>query len=401
MNKKIPIQNRAIALFLSLLFTLTTMISIFALPVELVLFNQQSYTPILEKDENLSRYPEVISQVLVSEFIKGLSPSPLPKILSNTDGLEASLEKNISTEWSLYVFNELTNQALDYLNFKTPNLSLNLNIGQLKSDLILKSEQIASDYLSTLSRCSAANEENAELSNIDQLPPCKPSDDRVKNFQNPTAIYIEDLINRLPENASLTGALPINRITLDHYFYFYSIGRWALRLLPILAISILIIIALLLQAEKKVMLQWIGRLLVFTAGFGLIGLVILLIGFDQFVVLLLNRYLNNFIEGFGILLLGLAQEVGYQTLVWVIISFGAVFAFGIFLLMINRFIKPKAEFQENSLNKIENSSEEIIASETIFKEEQVQKEIMPETLEETEVQEKKNSKKKNSKNTTS
>ena len=233
------------------------------------------------------------------------------------------------------------------------------------------------------------------------MPPCKPSVNNIKSFQNPTAIYIEDLINRLPENASLTGALPFNRTIVDQYFYFYSIGRWALRLLPILAIGLLIVIALLLQAEKKVMLQWIGRLLVFTSGLGLIGLVVLLIGFDQFVVLLLNRYLNNFIEGFGILLLGLAQEVGYQTLVWVIISFGAVFAFGVFLLIINRFLKPKAESSDTSLNEIEGSSEEGTPSELIIDEVQAQKEIMPETLEEIEAQEKKNSKKKNIKKTTS
>ena len=191
-------------------------------------------------------------------------------------------------------------------------------------------------------------------------------DNLIKSFQNPTAIYIEDLINRLPENASLTGALPFDRTNVDQYFYFYSIGRWALRLLPILAISLLIVIALLLQAEKKVMLQWIGRLLVFTSGLGLIGLVVLLIGFDQFVVLLLNRYLNNFIEGFGILLLGLAQEVGYQTLVWVIISFAAVFAFGIFLLISQPVFETKSRVISNtSLNEIESSSEEVTSSELI------------------------------------
>ena len=82
------------------------------------------------------------------------------------------------------------------------------------------------------------------------------------------------------------------------------------------------------------------------------------------------------------MLLGLAQEVGYQTLVWVIISFGAVFAFGIFLLIINRFLKPKAESSDASLNEIESSSEEGTSSELIIDEVQAQKEIMPETLEE-------------------
>ena len=81
MDKKIPIQNRAFALIFSLLFSLTLIFSMFALPVELVMFNHQSYIPILEKDENLSRYPEVISQVLVSEFIKGLSSTAVTKNL--------------------------------------------------------------------------------------------------------------------------------------------------------------------------------------------------------------------------------------------------------------------------------------------------------------------------------
>jgi len=405
MDKKIPIQNRVFALILSLLFSLTLIISMFSLPFELVMFDHQSYIPFLEKDENLLRYPEVISQVLVSEFTKGSVSTVLPKIFSNKDGLRSSFEKNISQEWSLIVFNELSNQMLDYLNFQTPNLSLNLDIGQLKSDLILKSEQIATDYLSTLTRCTAVVEENfsenIKVTDIDQLPPCKPSGNLIKSFLNPTAIYIEDLINRLPENASLTGALPFDRTNIDQYFYFYSIGRWALRLLPIFALILLIIIALLLQAEKRVMLKWIGRLLVFSSGLGLIGLVVILIGFDQFIVLLLNRHLNNFIESFGILLLGLVQEVGYMTLIWVIISFAAVFVFGLFLLFVNRFLKPKVESYQDAPYEDAGTSEEVTSSELNNDLIQVQKEIMPETLEEIEAKEKKNSKKKNIKNTSS
>ena len=38
-------------------------------------------------------------------------------------------------------------------------------------------------------------------------------------------------------------------------------------------------------------------------------------------------------------MLSLIQEVGYMTLVWVIISFAAVLAFGLFLLLVNRYVK--------------------------------------------------------------
>ena len=68
MDKKIPIQNKFFAIILSLLFLTTLIISLFALPIELVMFNKQSYAPVLENDENQSRYPEIISQVLVSEL---------------------------------------------------------------------------------------------------------------------------------------------------------------------------------------------------------------------------------------------------------------------------------------------------------------------------------------------
>ncbi len=388
MDKKIPFQNRVFAFFLSLFFSIALIVSMFAFPIELVMFNLQNYRPILEKEENLSKYPEIVSQALVSEFIKVTSPSSLPKILTNTQGLEVSLEKNISQELSLSIFNELFSQILDYLNFRTPNLSLNLDISQLKSELILKSEQIASDYLSTLSRCSADMEKNLVLTDIGELPPCKPSSNLIKSFQSPTAIYIEDLLNHLPEKASLNGTLTFNKTTIGQYFYFYSIGRWALRLLPICAIGLLIIIALLLRDEKKVMLQWIGRLLVFTSGIGLIGLVILLIGFDQFVVLILNKHLINFIEGFGILLLGIAQAIGYQTLIWVIISFAAVSAFGILLLMVNRFIKPRTAASSEVIDEIGSPLKGISPSEPFINGEQAQKEIIPETLEEIEAEEK-------------
>ena len=80
-------------------------------------------------------------------------------------------------------------------------------------------------------------------------------------------------------------------------------------------------------------------------------------------MLLLNRHLNNFIEGFGILLLGLVQEVGYITLLWVIISFAAVFAFGMFLLIVNRFLRPKAESYQTSPYEDESTSGEVTSSE--------------------------------------
>ena len=352
----------------------------------------------MENENNLARYPEIISQVLTSELFRGIPSEQLPKIFSNKTGFKTVIEKNIPSEWSLAVFKELTSQAIDYLNFRIPNSALKLDINELKAALILKSESIASEYILTLPRCSAAINSafdgNKETLDVFQLPPCRPAENLLRSFTEPTAFHIEDILNRMPDSVSISGVMPYDSGKAETYFYYYSLGRWALRLLPIIAIGLLILIALLLRSEKSVMLKWVGRLLVLTSSVGLIGLVILLIGFDQFVVLIVNRYMNNLIEGFGGFLLGLIQNVGYSTLVWVLISLISVFAFGVFLLLINRFFKTKPRsINDSTSNKVDfpvETSLPEVKNEEILE----QKTIMPETLEEIEAQEKKKTKKK-------
>ena len=402
MEKKIPFQNRILAVVFSLIFSITLIVSLFAFPIELVLFNNQSYSTFLEDEENQSRYPEIISEVLTSELFREIPSNQLPKILSNREGLKIILKKYIPSEWSLSVFNDFTNQVLDYINFRIPDSSLKLEIGQVKSALILKSEAIALDYVSTLPRCSTTINEGFTTYNenldVIQLPPCKPSDTLLQSFIKPTAFYIEDLINRLPETVSISGVMPYDKSRAENYFFYYSLGRWALRLMPIIAIGLLIVIALLLRPERNVMLGWVGRLLIFTSGFSLIGLVILLIGFDQFVALLINRNLNNLVEGFGALLLGLIQKVGYLTILWVIISVITVLVFGLFLLLVNRLFKPKTPNEISSPSSEQELVREELLPEIKKEEIQPQKEIVPETLEDIEDREKKNSKKKKPKN---
>ncbi len=398
MENKIPIQNKIFAFILSLVFSITLLISLFALPIELVFFNQQNYVPLLLDSENADRYPKVISQVLTSELFKGIPSNQQPEILFNKSSLKMVLENNIPEEWSQTVFSELTNQVLDYLNFRVPNASIQLDISQLKSALIPKSEAIVLDYVSRLTRCSKETDEKFGDPGISldiyQLPPCRPSQELEQAFVMPVAVYLEDTLNRLPDSVSITGVMPYDIEKANDYFYSYSLARWGMRLLPIIAIGLLILIALLLRPERSVMLKWVGRLLVFTCGLGLVGLVILLIGFDQFVVMLVNRYLSNLIAGFDVFLLGLMQKVGYLTLVWVIISFIAVMAFGFFLLLVNRIFKPRTGTSDQNAVEQESIVEEAPLTEINQGEDAILKEFKPETLEEIEAQEKKNLKKK-------
>lgn len=399
MKTTIPFVNKILALFLSLIFTCTFLVSLFTLPVELVLFNEASYKPLLEDQNNLSIYPEVISDLFVDQLLFGDSPNQEPKLFSNHNNLKDIIRKEITFDWSLYVFSNLTEGVLGYLNFKKPNLSLNIDISQLKTALLLKSNNIASEYLNSLPRCTnlsngvEANQENV-ISEIFQLLPCKPSEDEFSSYTNMTSLYIEDKINQLPQEELISGNLGANSNGSIRNFIIYSIARWLLRLMPLIAISFLIAIVLLLQSNKSTSRSWVGKLLVYASVIGLVGFLTLLIGFDQFIVISFNRLNIKLIEGFDVFLLGIIQKVGYATLLWVVISDIGVLVFGSILLLVSRFLNRPSQGDHKKSNEGKIDEREIEKETLLLEEKEIisEKEIKPETIEEIEEQEKKNKK---------
>jgi len=110
----------------------------------------------------------------------------------------------------------------------------------------------------------------------------------------------------------------------------------------------------------------------------LISLLVILIGFDQFIGLIFNRYFSQVIAGFGDVLLGMIQEVGTQALLWVIAVSGSVLLLGLVFLLFARFTKPQDKVTEESDQETIPENEDAVS----------EKEIVPETIEEIEEQEK-------------
>ena len=163
--------------------------------------------------------------------------------------------------------------------------------------------------------------------------------------------------------------------------------RWGLRLLPILAIALFISIAVLLRQNRSQMLQWCGKTLILVSVLMLILLTVLLIGFDQFIAMIINRYLTYVIPGFGNLLLKMSQDIGYQTLIWVIISVILVLGFGVLLLLSAKLIKPRVE--EEDVSQLMETEATAELSDEEIKPSPDNKQVLPDTLEEIEEKEKK------------
>lgn len=341
-HQKIRFSNRILAVLLSIIAAIALIFSQFTFPLELVLFNGQSYVPVIEKEEFTGRYPEIITNMLISQFYDVKVAGELPSMLSNQDAFRNVLKDFVPIDWSKEVMFSFIDQIMDYLNFRLPTNAMNIEIGGLKSELILKSQDIAEKYINSLVNCrDDAFQDTIREATAFSLPPCKPDRSLMPRVVEINSRYLEDLFNQLPSRFSTAKATAVDDSLTDRIFYYYSIGRWKLRLLPLLTLSLLILIAVLLKREHSAMLRWIGRLLVVTSAFTLILLVVVLIGFDQLIALMVNRFLGYLIEGFDVLLLGFIQEVGYRTIVWVIVSVIITLGFGLFLSLMANVFKPK------------------------------------------------------------
>lgn len=398
MNKKIPFQNRILAFLISILFIFALFFSFFALPVELKLFNPLSYSALVTQDEYLQVLPSVISEALVFQAAASKATTQID-LTANKDTISSIIARYIPVELVQSTFDEVIGQMFSYFNFRIPTADLKVNITDLKTHLATSSSEIGEEFLATLPNCQDNALEGLNLDSnltIQDLPFCKPAGKNLDQFERAWGMAFEDMFNRLPSSISLANVIAPDQNLPDRYFNTYSLVRWGFRLLPIVTILLLILVALLLRNQRDVMWKWGGRLLIIVSGVTLLALVILMIGFDQFIAMLLNPLLKNMISGFGSVLLGAVQDVGFQMIILVIISALVVMGFGIMLLLAGKFVKPAAAAA--STIEVQAETEPVEIPEEIPAEEPaaMQKTVIPETLEEVEQAEKR--RKKNKKN---
>ena len=373
MKNKISLSNKIGAILLTVIIIPSLLISLFTVPFEFVIFESASYYSILENDEYKDEFPRVISAIITDQLLTA-DENNTPAILGNKESLNSILVNYLPEEWVNRIFIDIIDQVIAYLNFKTPYTSIEIDITELKYTLIVNSSSISEKYLLSLDNCTV--EENSELigkETIDfyALPFCKPSEKNTKILSSALSMMIEDKVNQLPGSVNLLGVIPGGMILGEKTFYYYSIIRWIFRLLPFATLLLLILLAHILRKNKKTMRKWSGIILTAIPGLILISLLAILIGFDQFIGLIFNRYFSQVIAGFGDVLLGMIQKVGTQALLWVIAGSGFVLLMGLVFLLSARFTKPE--------DKIIGESD----LETIS-----EKEIIPETIEEIEEQEK-------------
>jgi len=380
MKNRLSIFNQIGAILLTVIVIPALFISFFTVPFEFVIFEPESYYEILENAKYKEEFPRIVSELITDQLLD-IDENESTMILENRESLKTILIHYLPEEWMNEIFIDVIDKVIAYLDFKTPYTSIKVNIGDLKNALILNSSVIAEKYLLSLDNCTAGEDlefDGKEIIDLYTLPICKPSIKNRKIVSSALSMMIEDKTNQLPASINLIGVVPGSMILGDESFYYYSIARWVFRLLPFVTLLLLIFIAYLLRKNKKIMRRWSGLILTAISALTLIGLLVILVGFDQFTGLIFNRYFSQVIAGFGYVLLRMIQHVGNLVLLWVIAVSGFVLLFGLVLLLSVRFTKSKDDV-------IKKSQEEAIPE---VQTDTLKKEIIPETMEEIEDREK-------------
>jgi len=381
MNSKISVFLKVLAVLLSVIFFITANISYFSLPLEMVFFNVNNVFQALDDERTQSQIPLVISELTGDIFYQSYAGIEIPEILSDREEFKYILKEYIPTDWSINAIGDFTDYTYEFLNFRATESSLRLNISYLKELIIRNKFKISQDLFAAQKTCGPDQMIQDTGIGIDvyDLPKCRLDEDVQIEYNQILGNHLENQFVRIPSNITIDYVMFGNEEGLSKYFNYYTLTRWALRLMPLIAIGILILISVFLRENRKFRLRWVGRLLVISSAISLFGLIIFLIGFNQFTSLFIKRTFPGFVPGFDDLFLRIVQEVGYKTLAWTVAAAGGTFIFGLMILFTSRFFRNPKPKEETMLEELPV----------------VEKEIKPETIEE--IEEKENEEKKNKK----
>ena len=378
MKKKQSLINMVLAFLLSVLLIPVILISLFTFPIELIVFEPANYYPVIQEQVYKEEFSPLASNIIASQLFYSSGINDVESI-KYQEKLSMVIADYLPAEWLDDIAVKVVDKTFDYFNFQTSSSAIEVDIQDLKNAIITDSASIAGDYLLSLENCTEKENDfysGKESIDLTTFAICKPSSENMNRVSKALDGFIQDETNQLPAKINVLGIIPAQMISGEQFFYYYSISRWGFRLLPFLAIIMLIVIAQLLKNNKKLMRKWIGLLLAVLPAALLLCLIVLLIGFDQFIGLLFKQYFSNLIPGFSRILIWIIQSVGKKVILWVSGIAVVEALFGLILMLFARYTKSKAVDRPDDSTSAPSVLQEL-----------PKKEISPETIEEIEERE--------------
>jgi len=337
MMEKNSFWRKTLAFVLSLLVIVMVLPTTFSAPLEFIILRNETYSNLLKSEETLTTGQEAFSAIISDQLNQPSDNEVVPAIFSDTDMIAEIIKPYITKEWVQSSLTSGMNQLLDFLNFKQPFGIINIDLTELKQNVLVDKETLAESILSHFATCDAKDIQTltAGIDSPADLPACNPPQELKAGIVEAIAAYIEGFLYRIPNQYEINVEELVQAGTSDPLLS-YSMFRWIFRLLPVAVAALLILLVICLRKNKKEMRSWVGKLLIISAVVSLIVILVLLIGSEQFTTVLVNNVLSADQEAFGTLILRLLQSITYRSLLWMAASAGIILVIGLIIFFLNK-----------------------------------------------------------------
>ena len=267
--------RKTLAILTLFLVIFVTVPASFVYPVEKILFNPAPYEQALTIQDFYQRLPAWLAQITTNGATTtgGVSQNALS--LLNQSGLEKVYSLVLSPEWVQSQTESLIEQAMAYLNFETDTLTLKVNLVDLKKAIGASGPTSASgQILRSWPACTV--EDLVKLGKIVLnkvidpkgqsfiIPLCRPSDEFLPVLDEVMGATFTQFANTIPDQVDLVDLAKTSpgfseqQANLSRDFAIYRVMRWMMRLLPILAVSLFLLLGLLTMQSWRTLLTYTG-----------------------------------------------------------------------------------------------------------------------------------------------
>lgn len=358
-RERVPLSgvSRAILSFLSTLLIILTAPSIFVIPAEAVLFRPYSYQRALENQRFAERFPALLASAIVGGDVPALEGNQQIEYFDR-EQLAALLGGVFPPAWVRSQTDSLLQGAGDYINFQRSDLALQVDLREVKNRLSgPDGAQIANQMVNTWPECSVEDAARimaqAVAGQLGGIPVCRPPEVLRPAFEQVVHLSLQGMAAALPDVLDLGSPLT-NETVLPGVsgplvpnwygiFRAYAILRWLFRLLPVIALAVLLWIVLLTIRSLPDLLHSAGSPLL-TAGLVGLGLALLLtVATNPLLAGLFSNAFPLMPEAFGSVLAGVLREVLNRHTLWSGFIALAVAGVGLILVIAGRAFEPQSD----------------------------------------------------------
>ena len=280
--------RRTLALICAVALVIVAVPSLFVLPAEEILFQPAPYQQQLANQNIYSRLPSWLAAITVPS---GTTAEQNALALMGKNALQSLYAQALSPEWAKSQVDGLITQLLDYLNFKTTPLTLIVDLRPLKARLseggpdsiggrILRSWPACDlDQLLKMSDTLTNGLVNGEIPQ--DMPLCRPPENLLPMSDKLMQAAFTAFADTIPGQVDLVDFFKANpnfdqhQATWVKVFAGYTALRWTGRILPWIALALLVMLIALSAVSWRKTFTYTG-LPLFAAGIlGVITVVLL------------------------------------------------------------------------------------------------------------------------------